>query len=221
MRWELSFQCFLFTSAHFHVQQDVQLLWLAQQSAVQDAQGGSSAETSSDTLLVFCSEVNTSDCSGTSAHSLHSGHYNTSPLQDFLQEISNLQLESHMPASEIVLQLRQWAAKRQFCTSNTAGEGDRLVLGRGDRVTPQRPVCHWSTVTANATTQEGTSLTTRQYYPEYYYFNTPVRLHRTKHTDGSSTYQSVQAHDKTWSLPVLLNYVTIYYFQVGTRPGLL
>lgn len=91
------------------------------------------------------SSVNTSDCSGTSAHCLHRGRYNTSPFQGFLQEVSNLQLESHTATPETVPQLRPWVAKRQFCTSNTVGEGDRLVLGKGDRVTPQRPVSHLGT----------------------------------------------------------------------------
>lgn len=97
-------------------------------------------------LMCFLfSSVNTSDCSRTSAHPLHRGCYNTRPLQGFLQEASNLQLESHRPTSERVPQLHQRVAKRQFCTSNTGGEGDGLVLGKGDRVTPQRPVSHLGT----------------------------------------------------------------------------
>lgn len=93
-----------------------------------------------------------------------------------------------MSTSEIPLQLCQWGAKRQFCTSNTAGEGDKLALGKGDRQTDTSETSlslEHRTGTANATTQEGASLNMRQYYAEYYYFNTPVGLHRTKQTGGS------------------------------------
>jgi len=99
----------------------------------------SSTEMISDMLLFFSSKLNTSSFFGTFVDGLHSGHCNTSELQDFLQQISHLQLESHMLASELVLQLCQQTEEKQLCTSDTAWEGDSLVFSRGDRVTPCRP----------------------------------------------------------------------------------
>lgn len=172
-------------------------------------------------LMCFLfSSVNTSDCSRTSAHPLHCGCYNTRPLQGFLQEVSNLQLESHRPTSEsatvtpmgsqeAILHKQHWGGRRRAgARKGWQSDTSETSLSLGHR-----------TVTANATTQEGASLSTRQYYPEYYHYNTPVRLHRAKIPMAASTYQLIQGHEKTHSLPVLLNYaMTYYYFQVETRP---
>lgn len=110
---------------------------------------------------MVCTAVSTRDGSRTPTRGLHRGHYNTDRLQGFLQEVSDLQLESHMRhlkqcysypmgTQGAILHKQHCGGRRQVC----AGKGWHSDTSETSLSLEHR------TLRASATTQEG-ALSTR------------------------------------------------------------
>lgn len=198
MRSELSLQR---TFTHVHAQRDTQLPSPASQPARWDEENGSSAEGRCPSRSLQCSEHQwwqQNTCTWFAQQEHQGWQWNTRVW--FAQQTLQPRSASGLSAGS------KWSAtgKSHACIWNSATVtpmGSQGTILRkwhcgGRRQVSARKGWHSDTsetslslqhrtITANATTQEGTSLITSQYYPEYYYFNTPLGLHRTKHTDGS------------------------------------